>query len=166
MRQTHRTTKRIGSVLGACLLGLAIAAAAGAAELSREDYVARVEPICKRNSEANRRIFRGAREEVKAGQLGKASRHFARADAALGKTIVQLRAVPQPATDEARLAKWLGYLEAEQDLLGRIGEALAAGDKAKAQLLSVRLNRNSNLANNAVLPFGFEHCRIDPARFS
>ena len=27
------------------------------------------------------------------------------------------------------------------------------------------LNRNSNLANNAVLGFGFDYCRIDPSRF-
>jgi len=46
-------------------------------------------------------------------------------------------------------------------LLGRIGKALAAGDN-----YSVRLNRNSNLATNTVLGFGFDCCRIDPSRFS
>ena len=27
------------------------------------------------------------------------------------------------------------------------------------------LNRNYNLANNTVLGFGFNYCRIDPSRF-
>lgn len=148
------------------LAALAVVAAAGAAELSRAEYVARAEPICKRNTEANKRIFAGAKEQVKSGQLKAASRHFTRAVTAFNKTIGQLKAVPQPSADEAKLGKWLGYLETESTYLGRIGKALAAEDKGKAQTLSVRLNRNSNLANNTILAFGFKYCRIDPSRFS
>jgi hypothetical protein len=164
--------KRMGSgrhwwLAGMATLALAIATPlAGAAELDRDEYVARVEPICKVNTEANRRIFDGAKGEVKAGELKRASTHFTRAASALEKTIRQLQGVPQPLADQTRLGKWLGYLEAEQGLLGRIAGALAANDKYKAQNLSVRLNRNSNLANNTVLGFGFSYCRIDPSRFS
>ena len=50
--------------------------------------------------------------------------------------------------------------------MGKIATALAHEDKPAAQQLSVRLNRNSNLANNTVLAFGFDYCRIDPSRFS
>jgi hypothetical protein len=139
---------------------------AGATELTRDEYVARVEPICKRNTEANRRIFAGAKQQVKAGQLKAASGHFSRAEVAFDKAIEQLRAVPRPPADEVKLGKWIGYLEVESSLLGRIGKALAQGDKAKAQTLSVKLNRNSNLANNTVLAFGFSYCRIDPSRFN
>jgi hypothetical protein len=149
-------------------MALALAAAvplAGAAELTRPEYVTRVEPICKRNTEANKRIFAGATEQVKEGRLKAASTHFTRATAAFNKTIAQLKAVPQPVADEAKLAKWLGYLQVESSYLERIGKALAHEDKAKAQTLSVRLNRNSNLANNTVLSFGFDYCKIDPARF-
>jgi len=150
----------------AALAALAVVPLAGAAELTRDEYKARVEPICKRNTEANRRIFAGAEEEVKAGKLKAASTHFKRAVVALDKTIGQLRAVPQPTADEAKLDKWIGYLEVESEYLGRIGKALAQGKKGKAQTLSVRLNRNSNLANNSVLAFGFDYCKLDPGRFS
>ena len=149
-------------------MALTLAAAvplAGAAELTRPEYVTRVEPICKHNTEANKRIFQGATEQVKSGQLKAASTHFTRAVAAFNKTIAQLKAVPQPVADEAKLAKWLSYLATESSYLGRIGKALAHEDKGKAQTLSVRLNRNSNLANNTVLAFGFDYCKIDPARF-
>jgi hypothetical protein len=149
-------------VLGA----LVVVPAVHAAELTRDEYVARVEPICKRNTEANRRIFAGAKEEVKTGKLKLASTHFARAEAALDKTIAQLKAVPEPAEDEAKLAKWIGYLEIESAYIGKIGKALAAGQKGKAQTLSVELNRNSNLANNSVLVFSFNYCKLDPSRFS
>lgn len=159
----------MGKVISIGLVVLALAgtlSAAAAAEPTRDEYVARAEPICKRNTEANRRIFAGAKEEVKAGKLKLASKHFARARTALEKTVRQLKAVPEPGADAARLEKWLGYLEMEGAYLGRIGKALAAGQKGKAQTLSVRLNRNSNLANNAVLAFGFRYCRLDPSRFS
>jgi hypothetical protein len=149
----------------AALAGLLLVPLAGATELTRPEYVSRVEPICKRNTEANKRIFAGAKAQVKSGQLKAASTHFKRAVSAFEKTIAQLRAVPQPPADEARLAKWLGYLGTESSYLGKIAVALAAEDKAKAQTLSVRLNRNSNLANNTVLAFGFSYCKIDPARF-
>jgi hypothetical protein len=157
---------RIWASCAAALLALALAPPAGGAELTRAEYRERVEPICKADTEANRRIFQGAKGQVQAGKLKRASTHFFRAQAALEKTIRQLQAVPQPAADEAKLARWFGYLETESSYVGRIGKALAAEDKAKAQLLSVRLNRNTNLANNAVLAFGFDYCRIDPGRFS
>lgn len=136
------------------------------AEISRDEYVERVEPICKVNVEANKRIFQGARQQVKAGELKKGSTHFFRAATALNKTIKQLKAVPRPSADEAKLQKWFGYLEAESSYFLRIGKALKAGQKVKAQNLSVRLNRNTNLANNTVLVFDFNYCRIDSSRFS
>jgi hypothetical protein len=158
--------RRTTSIVAVALAVLAVVSAAAAAELTRDEYVARVEPICKRNTEANEKIFAGAKEEVKEGKLKLASAHFAKAETALKKTIGQLAAVPQPAADQAKLGKWLGYLEVEASYLGRIGKALAAGGKAKAQTLSVRLNRNSNLANDSVLAFGFDYCRLESSRFS
>ncbi len=156
------------TAIGAGLLTLAAlgVAAASATELTRAEYVAQVEPICKANTEANKQIFNGAKGEVKAGKLEAASKRFANAVGAFEKTIKQLEAVPRPAADEAKLNKWLGYLKTESTYLAKIGADLAAGNKAKAQLDSVRLNRNSNLANNTVLAFGFDYCRINPSRFS
>jgi hypothetical protein len=148
------------------LSALVVVPAVHAAELTRDEYVTRVEPICKRNTEANQRIFAGAKEEVKEDKLKLASTHFARAQTALEKTVKQLKAVPQPVEDATKLTKWIGYLETESSFIGRIGKALAQGDKGKAQTLSVQLNRNSNLANNSVLAFGFNYCKLDPSRFS
>jgi hypothetical protein len=155
----------VAAVFAASAALLAVPAAFGA-ELTRDEYVARVEPICKRNTEANRRIFAGAKGEVKAGELKKASKRFFRAAGALEKAIGQLDSVPKPPPDAAKLSKWIGYLEREGSLIGEIGGALAKGSKGKAQGLSVRLRRNSNLANNTVLGFDFDYCRIDPSRFS
>jgi hypothetical protein len=149
------------------VLGALIAVpAVQAAEITRDGYVARVEPICKRNTEANKRIFAGAKQQVKSGELKLAAKHFVRARTALEKAVKQLKRVPEPAGDEAKLSKWISYLESESAYIGKIGKALAQGNKGKAQTLSVRLDRNSNLANNSVLTFGFSYCRLDPSRFT
>jgi hypothetical protein len=158
--------KRLGVALGVLALVLAQGAVlASAAEVSREEWVARVEPICKTNVLANKRIFKGAKEEVKKSELKKASTHFSRAATAFAKTTKQIEAVPQPTADEAKIAGWLGYLDKETDFVSEIGKALAAEKRHKAEAISVDLNRNSTRANNAALGFDFDYCRIDPARF-
>jgi hypothetical protein len=153
-------------MLGLVAVALAFAVApASAAEISRAEYVEQAEPICKTNVLANKRIFKGAKGEVKAGELKRASTHFFRAATAFGRTIDQLETVPRPSADEARLAKWFGLLRTEKGIVEKVGRALASEEKHKAGSYSVDLNRNSSLANNLVLGFGFDYCRIDPARF-
>jgi hypothetical protein len=153
-----------GALFAALVLAVPSAGAAEG-EMTVDAYVDQVEPICKTNVLANRQIFKGAKGEVKAGELKKASTHFLRAATAFGKTIGQLTAVPRPPEHEARLQKWLGLLKTEESLVRKIGKALAAEQKRKAESISVELNRNSNKANNTVLAFGFDYCRIEPSRF-
>jgi hypothetical protein len=164
MKSWRRSRREVALLVGLTAILLA-APLARAEELTREEYVGRAEPICKANVEANKRIFEGAKQEVKEGELKKASKHFFRAATAFGKTIRQLKAVPKPSADEAKLNKWFGYLEAEEDFIRRIGAALAHEERHKAEAISVKLNRNSTRANNTVLGFGFDYCRIDPSRF-
>jgi hypothetical protein len=152
-------------LVGAIVVASLVVPLAGAAETSHDEYVTRVEPICKANTEANRQIFTGAKGEVQTGELEKAAKRFKRARVALGKTISQLQGVAQPVEDKIKLTKWLSYLRTEEGFIAKIGKALAEGDKYKAQTYSVHLNRNSNFANNTVLGFGFTYCRIDPSRF-
>lgn len=164
-RRSHSFWATFGALLCATVLA---AAAFGATdpEQTREGYVAKVEPICKTNTKANERIFKGVRKLVREGKLKLAAGHFSRAAAAFGKATNQIAAVPQPVADGARLTKWIGLLRKEKSLLGQVGQALRAGKKAKAQRLSVKLSHNGNLANNTVLEFEFEYCLIDSSRFT
>jgi hypothetical protein len=164
MLTTVRISKLFATTLVALLATAAIALAA--AEQTRESYVAQVEPICKQNTTANEQILAGVRKKIKKGQLSVAAGQFAKASTAFGKAVKQIKAVPQPAADQAKLGKWLGYLEGETKLLSEIGKALKAGKKSQAQTLSIKLTHNSNLANNAVLGFEFNYCLIDSSRFS
>jgi len=145
---------------------VSVSATAFGEDITREEYVARAEPICKVNTDANRKIFKGVRKMVQQNKLDKAAARFKQAAASLRRTVTQLTALPRPTADQERLSKWLDYLDVERSLLTKIGKALAADNKFQAQSFIVRLRRNSNLANNTVLAFEFNHCRIDPSRFT
>jgi len=155
--------------IAAALALTALAASAAFALTSptqtREGYVAQVEPICKQNTKANEQILAGVRKQIKQGKLDAAAGKFGKAATAFAKAVRQLKAVPQPAADAAKLTKWLGILDDETKLLREIGKALAAGNKGKVQMLYVRLTHNGNLANNAVLGFDFDHCLIESSKF-
>ncbi len=149
------------------LLVLALpSAAALAAETTRAEYVAAVEPICERNTKANERILKGARAEVRGGRLRQAAGRLARASAALRKTLAELQAIPRPAAEAATLARWLGFVKTEAGLFASTAKKLSAGEKAAAEKVAILLTRNANRANDTVLDFEFHYCRFEPARFT
>jgi hypothetical protein len=149
----------------AALIAMAVPPATAAEVSTDDEYVELAEPICKRNVQANKRIFKGAEGEVKRGELKKASKHFFRASRAFGKTIGQLAQVPRPPESSAKLGKWLTALRKEKTIIEKIGRSLAKDNKRKAESFSLELRRNSNKANNIVLGFGFDYCLIDSSRF-
>ena len=169
MKTSSRSSKLIAGMLAALLAVAALAPGAIAAtspEQTRESYVAKVEPICKTNTKSNEAILNGVRKKIQKGQLKVAAGQFSKASTAFSKAVTQLKAVPQPVADKAKLEKWLGLLDDETKLLGEISKALKTEQKTKAQSLSVKLTHNGNLANNAVLGFEFDYCLIDSSRFS
>ena len=108
--------------------------------LTRDEYKTQVEPICKKNSEANDKILKTVRKEVKENKLKTAGAKFLKASSALKTTYNELKAVEQPAEDAAKLTKWLGYVKTEADLFKSGGNALKAGNKQKAQKFVNKLN--------------------------
>jgi hypothetical protein len=145
---------------------LALAQLAFAAEISRTEYKAQVEPICQKNSKANERILKGVRSLVKRGKLKPAAIKFEKAGKALKRTYGQLKAVPQPAADEAKLAKWLSYVKEEANLFIRADKKLRQGKKGAAQSLVNKLTSNANKANSLVLAFSFRYCKFEPSKFT
>lgn len=163
MGSSARTSSLPGVALAMAVALLVVVPVALADE--RSEYVERVEPICKTNTEANARILKGVKEQVKQDKLVPAGKRFIRASTALGKAVTQIAAVPQPSEDSVKLTKWIGYLRQEKTFLQKIGQALKSNDKFHAQKLAVELNKNNNKANNTVISFGFDECRIDSSRF-
>lgn len=160
-----KTPAAIAAALALTALLASTAFAVTSPTQTREGYVAQVEPICKQNTKANEQILAGVRKQIKQGKLDAAAAKFGKAATAFAKAVKQLKAVPQPVADSAKLGKWLKALEDETKLLRDIGKALSAGNKGKVQALYVRLTHNGNIANNQVLGFDFDYCLIDSSKF-
>lgn len=159
-------TVRNSARFGVALALLAAAFPAAAAEATRDSYREAVDPICKTNSEANERILKGVRKQVKAGELKPAAAKFAKAAKALRGTITELKAVPQPPADQTRLSKWLRFLTTEATYLDKVAQQLRSGDKLGAQETVIRLTHNANQANNVVVPFELRYCSFEPSRYT
>ncbi len=155
-------------VLIFALFALLVAGAslAVADEVTRDSYKAAVEPICKSNTEANEKILGDVRSDVKQGKLKLAGAQFSKAATALKKAVGQLKAVPPPTADAAKLTKWLAYVSEESKLFETGAAALKAGNKTKAQTVVVKLTHTANLANNEVISFGFRYCKLEPSKFT
>jgi len=160
--------KKSFSIVSAVVLVLSMLATPFALdeEATRESYKEQVEPICKVNTEANKRILKGVRKLVKRGKLKAAGVKFAKAGAALNRARGELAAVPKPSEDEAKLTKWLGKIKVEVTLFKKTAKKLKAGDKNGAQTLVIKLQHNATVANNLVLGFEFHYCRFEPSKFT
>jgi hypothetical protein len=145
---------------------LAPVLSAGAAEVTRDSYREAAEPICKTDTQANERIFAGVKSEVRGGRLRPAAAQFTKAARALKSAVAELRTLPPPPADTARLRKWLGKVSIEAGLFERVATKLSAGDKAGAERMVVKLSSQANASNNVVIPFQFHYCRLDSSRFT
>lgn len=143
-----------------------LAASAPAAEApTRDEYVERLETICKPDAEATQRAMKGARGDVRAERLKVAAGKFAKATAIFGGTVEQISVVPRPSADRAKLGRWFTYLNRQESYLGQITEQLREDHAIKAQRLTARFIHNGNLANNVVLAFGFDWCSFKFSRY-
>jgi hypothetical protein len=162
-RGMSRRRTGIAALATALLLTTTIAAAAEAP--TRGEYVARLEGVCRPDAEATQRAMKGARGDVSAERFAAAAVKFGKATSIFGSTVKTISAVPRPPADAAKLSKWFGYLKAQEAYLKQITAQLEAGRGIKAQRLTARFIHNGNLANNAVLAFGFNYCSFKFSRF-
>jgi hypothetical protein len=156
--------KRI--VVVAALLALLGGSVALATEPpTRTEYVSRLEAICKPDALATQTAMRGARADLRAERLPAATAKFAKATRIFGGTVKVISAVPRPSADETKLGKWFTLLNRQESYLRQITAQLRAGRAIKAQRLTARFIHSGNLANNAVLAFGFDYCSTKFSRY-
>ena len=159
-------TKTTALLLATLAIFLCAVAIAAAEEVTQEAYVAKVEPICEKNSKENEKILKNVKKDVKKGKLKLAATALAKASTALGKTYGELKLVMAPAASEATISKWLGYVQKEQTLLASTGKALKANKKSKASHEETELDHYANLANSTVFSFHFHYCRFEPSKYT
>lgn len=134
-------------------------ALAAEGEPTREEYVRRVDLICKKNEKTNTRILKGVKQQIaKRHEFIPAGNRFLRASTSFGGAVKQIAAVPQPTLDEAKLSRWIDYLDDERSLLQKIGQALKRKQGGRANKMAVELQRTNRRANNTVFSFEFVYC--------
>ena len=158
-------SKPIALILLAMAVLLAAVSASAAEPPSRQEYVDQLEAICKPDALATQRAMKGARGDIKAERLAPAARKFGKAATIFGGTVKQISAVPRPAADTDKLAKWFTYLNRQTSYLQQITAQLRQEQAIKAQRLTARFIHNGNLANNVVLAFGFDYCSFKFSRY-
>jgi hypothetical protein len=162
-----RPRKNLARALFAGVASLLVFAAIAVADTAeREQYKAAVEPICKSNKAAADRLLGPVKGLVKKDKLKPAGTAFAKAATELEKTQKKLVAVPQPPSDAAKLTKWLSEIKAEVALMRTISKKFLEGNKSKATSLAVTLQNNATKANNGVIVFQFNYCKIDPSKYT
>jgi hypothetical protein len=161
----------MGWLIAVCAIG-AVAAFAAAAPatadgvLTRDEYVDRLERMCKPRAEATRRAMKGVRNDVRyPKRLPIAADKFGKGAEIFGGTIEKIGRVPRPAADVAKLKEWFVYLNRQEAYLLEITEQLRMGHTIKAQRLTSRFIHNGNLANNVTLAFGFDFCSFKFSRY-
>ncbi len=95
--------------LAAVATFLFIASLASAAGITRKEYVAKVDPICKAYEVKSVQPWTKS-EKRQLSVIRRLARERAQEGRNLKHLYIELRAVPQPKADEARLTRWLGYL--------------------------------------------------------
>jgi len=162
-RILNRIPKTIAGIAATALTVVAIAHAAD--EPTREDYVAKVETICKQNISVSQRILKGASARIKKRDLVPAGRQFIHVSIALGKSIKRIALVPRPPADEIRLRKWIVFLGKVKTRLRRLGRELKTGERLKATHEKINIERSSNATNNVGFVFQFHYCRLTRSSF-
>ena len=156
--------KLIAISFAAAMLLTAVPAPAAEAP-TRDEYVERLEAICRPDALATQKAMKGARGDIRAERLAAAAGKFAKATSIFGSTVKEISAVPRPSADTTKLSKWFTYLRRQESYLRQITEQLRRDRAIKAQRLTARFIHNGNLANNVVLAFGFNYCSFKFSRY-
>jgi hypothetical protein len=156
----------IAAVLAVVSVLLCLAPGAlSAASPSRAEYVEELEGTCKPREQATEQTMNGARLDVRKGRDAIAADKFEGAAKIFAGTIERIARDPRPPADAAKLAKWFGYLNRQEDYLRQIAAQLHAGKNIQAQRSLSHFIHNGNLANNVTLAFGFDYCSFKFSRF-
>lgn len=153
------------AALACLLLALTVASLATATELSRSEYVTRLEKICKPRSLATTRAVRGTRADVQSERFALAAAKFAKARNIFAGTVSAIKKVPRPVADSATLSRWFVALDRETTYLDRSIAALRAENLPRFQRESAQFFRQGSKSNNIVISFEFDYCAFKSSRY-
>lgn len=151
--------------LGALIVAAHLPPAVGAAEITRPEYVTRLETICKPRSEATRRAVRGTRSDVQSERFQLAAAKFEKATRIFAASVSSIAKVPRPAKDRGTLSRWFAALDRETGYLRASAAALRSENFPRFQRVSATFFEKGSKSNNIVISFEFNYCAFKPSRY-
>lgn len=133
--------------------------------VSRDDYVATLESICKPGMKETQKAMRGARLDVRKERNAIAAHKFDRGTVTYEATLKKIARVPRPEADVPKLKEWFDRLDRQTQYMREMADRLRADEGIKAQRLLARFIHNGNQANNLTLAFEFDWCAFRYSRF-
>ena len=156
----------VRTLIAVPVVALLLSASSGAAQgPARQEYVARLEKICRPGSEATQRAVGGTRADVRAERLRLAATKVAKAKTIFSHTVAAIAVVTRPDADRTTLTRWFTALGRETVALERTADALRREDIPSFQHRWADFIHEGNKANNVVVSFGFNYCDFKPSRF-
>jgi hypothetical protein len=141
----------------AVLVASALAASCGGGggdPLTKEEYIAEADAICK---DANEQI-----DALGEPQSAEDIAEFAEQAVAIGEEqLAKLRALRPPEADEATLNGAYELIEQQLDLARQLGPAAEEGDLARIQELVAEGQRINDEADQIAADYGLEECGSD-----
>ena len=127
---------------------------------STEQYVEKMERVCKRDFQRSSPIARGTRRLISRGRYRPAASRIARTTRIFKGTIRRTRVIEPASTDKGVIQRWYRQLDIQVRDLNRLARVVRAGNKKKIFRLENRLMRGMNRANMIVFRLGFDRCKI------
>jgi opacity protein-like surface antigen len=153
----------LASVLIIAVLASAAAATAavyGPGTPSRQQYVAKAEKVCTKTDRKMSALTKAASKEAKAGDAKRAGNKFGQVASAFAKGVGQLKKLPRPTADRAKLAKWVRSLGVDVKLLAGEAKAYKAGNAGSLSKAVKAAKKHAPKTNAFVAGFGFHSCLV------
>ena len=142
---------RTGIVLATILLALSTTAAFGAG--SKEDFIQKVDPVCKRAQKQANGILNNAGDSSQA--MGKAWSSVARKGR---DAIADISKIGPPPSNLVLFDRWIQKLQLENAMIVRLGRALKASREKKAEIFEQKATNADKRADKVVRSIGFKYC--------
>lgn len=127
---------------------------------SREAYVGKLEPICKRDYQRSTPLINGTQRLIRQGRYGVAAARVGRAARIFDSTLRRIRVIEPTPSDAATVKRWFKQLDLQARYLHQLVGVLKSKNKRKIDSFTVKMMRNAYRANNTVFLFEFDHCLL------
>ena len=147
-----------GMVAAVAMAAVLLASQAHAAAPTRDAYIKKVDPICKRLSQRLNASVREFEKAVDKGKIDRAAEAINDAARTYRGSFRKIKRVEPPAADARTIDRWLRLVSRDVRNFRNLAEAFDQGRYGKIDELVERTRRLAKRMKSQVGNYGFRHC--------